>query len=242
MLNNVTALAISKYICSADELARRSGLHLTMGDDFEEYVGITSRLPGKLPTYPNFRPDCSDLPPGNAFWIIGRDREGRVAHVQAMRLDDLSNTNIAEHLESLRACFTDPNVKAGPDSSCISSAPTARQITGLVAYHGDIWLREDFRGRGLATLIGRIAFGLAWAKWAPDFIYALVAGWNVEKGVVDRYGYLHRERHGSVLRLPAHRIDDDDWLVWLTRDELLRTLSRSSASPLRGESTLSATA
>ncbi|WP_322884537.1 hypothetical protein U8C35_29190 (plasmid) [Sinorhizobium medicae] len=235
MLSNVTALEVSKYIYAADELARRSGLHLTMGDDFEEYVGITSRLPGKPATTPNFRPDCSDLSLENAFWIIGRDREGRVAHVQAMRLDDLSDTNIAEHLESLRACFTDPNVKAGPGSSCISSAPTARRITGLVAYHGDIWLREDFRGRGLATLIGRIAFGLAWAKWSPDFIYALVARWNIEKGIVDRYGYLHREPHGSVLRLPAHRIDDDDWLVWLTRDELLRTLSRSSASPARGE-------
>ncbi|RVI63712.1 hypothetical protein [Sinorhizobium meliloti] len=235
MLRNVTALEVSKYIYAADELARRSGLHLTMGDDFEEYVGITSRLSGKPATTPNFRPDCSDLSLGKAFWIIGRDPEERVAHVQAMRLDDLSDTNIAEHLESLRACFTNPNVQAGPGSSCISSAPTARKITGRVAYHGDIWLREDFRGRGLATLIGRIAFGLAWAKWSPDFIYALVAGWNIEKGIVDRYGYLHREPHGSVLRLPAHRIDDDDWLVWLTRDELLRTLSRSSASPARGE-------
>ncbi|MFC3320515.1 hypothetical protein [Mesorhizobium cantuariense] len=92
----------------------------------------------------------------------------------------------------------------------------------LAGQHGDIWLREDFRGRGLSTYIGGIAFGLAWAKWSPDFIYALVAGWHIEKGVVDRYGYLHREPHGSVLHLPAHGIHDDDWLVWLTRDELLK--------------------
>ncbi|MHC2357535.1 hypothetical protein ACVMB3_007058 [Sinorhizobium meliloti] len=218
MQSNMTMLEVSKYICAADELARRSGLHITMGDDFEEYVGITSRLPGKPPTTPNFRPDCSDLSLGKAFWIIGRDREGRVAHVQAMRLDDLSDTNIAEHLESLRACFADP-CKAGPGSSCSCTAPTARMINGLVAYHGDIWLREDFRGRGLATIIGRIAFGLAWAKWSPDLIYALVAGWNIEKGIVDRYGYQHREPHGSTLRLPAWGIEDDDWFVWLTRDE-----------------------
>ncbi|MBX5180475.1 hypothetical protein HJB77_30270 [Rhizobium lentis] len=224
MRNNVTMLGMAKYICAADALARKSGLSIEMGDDFEKYLGITSRLPGKPPTTPNFRPDCSDLKPGKAFWIIGRDHKGKVAHVQAVRVDDLSNTNLREHLESLKACFADPQ-KAGPGSSCNCYAPSADSITNLVAYHGDVWLREDFRGRGLSVLIGRIAFGLAAAKWTPDFICALVAGWNIEKGIVERYGYLHREPHGSVLRLPAHGINDDEWLVWLTRDELLTNLS-----------------
>ncbi|WP_205587530.1 hypothetical protein [Rhizobium jaguaris] len=240
MQSNVTTLKVSKYICAADELGRTSGLHIAMGDDFEEYVQITSKLPGKSPTYPSFRPDCSDLPPGKAFWIIGRDREGRVAHVQALRLDDLCDTDLAEHLGSLRAWFADANLSAGPDTSSQCNAPSARSITGRVAYQGDIWLRKDFRGRGLSTFIGRIAFGLAWAKWSPDFIYALVAGWHIEKGIVDRYGYLHREPHGSILHLPAHGIDDADWLVWLTRDELLTTLSCTSVWQALDESTLAA--
>lgn len=228
MQSNVTTLELARCICAADELGRKMGLHITMGEDFEEYVGITSRLPGKSPTYPSFRPDCSYLPPGKAFWIVGRDQDGRVAHVQAMRLYHLSNTDVAEHLGSLRAWFADPTFIAGSGSSSRCNAPTGRAMTGLVAYHGDIWLREDFRGRGLSTFIGRIAFGLAWAKWSPDFIYALVADWHVQKGVVDQYGYLHQEPHGSVLHLPAHGIDDDDWLVWLTRDELLKTVHASS--------------
>ncbi|MDL2403802.1 hypothetical protein [Rhizobium mayense] len=228
MQNKVMTLEVSKYICAADELGRRSGVHFTMGDDFEEYVRITSRLPGKSPTFPNFNPECSDLSPEKAFWIIGRDGEGRAAHVQAMRLDDLSDTSVAEHLSSLRACFADPSIKAGLGSSCICDAPSARSMTGLVAYRGDMWLREDFRGRGLMAFLGRLAFGLAWARWSPDFIYALVAGWYIEKGIADRCGYRHREPHGSVLRLPSHGIDDDDWLVWLTRDDLLQMLSRTS--------------
>ncbi|MCO5966616.1 hypothetical protein [Sinorhizobium meliloti] len=225
MKSNATTLEISKYICAADKLGRKAGLEISMGDDFEEYVGITSRLPGKSPTTPNFHPDCSELSPGSAFWIIGRDRSGKVAHVQALRLVDLANTNLAEHLVSLRACFADPDRKAGPGSSSSCYAPTAHHITGLVAYHGDIWLRKDFRGCGLSDFIGRIAFGLACAKWSPDFIYALVADWSIQKGVVDRYGYLHREPHGSVLRLPDYGIDDDEWLVWLKREELLKRLA-----------------
>ncbi|MER8703862.1 hypothetical protein [Mesorhizobium sp. M1273] len=230
MQGNVTTLDASRFICAAYKLARKSGLHITMGDDFEEYVRITGKLRGKSPTDPNFRPDCSDLLAGKAFWIIGRDRQDRVAHVQAMRLDDLSNTTLDEHLGTLRAFFADPELKAGPGSSCNCYAPSARGITGLVAYRGDLWLREDFRGRGLLAFLGRIAFGLAWAKWSPDFIYALVAGWNIEKGVADRNGYLHKEPHGAILRLPAQRIYEDDWLVWLTREDMLKMLSSASGS------------
>ncbi|RVL72543.1 hypothetical protein CN140_33450 [Sinorhizobium meliloti] len=225
MHGNVTTLDVSKFICATDELARRSGLSITMGEDFGEYVRITSKLPGKRPTYPNFCPDCSDLLPGKAFWIVGRDREGTVAHVQAMRVDDLSDTNLAEHLESLKSCFKDPGLKAGQYSSCRCYAPSARGITGIVAYRGDLWLREDFRGRGLMSFIGHIAFGLAWAKWAPDFIYSLVADWYVAKGVLGRSGYVNREQHGSVLRLDAEGIDDDDWLLWMTRDQVLQMIS-----------------
>jgi hypothetical protein len=75
------------------------------------------------------------------------------------------------------------------------------------------------------SYIGHIAFGLAWAKWAPDFIYSLVADWYVAKGVLGRSGYVNREQHGSVLRLDAEGIDDDDWLLWMTRDQVLQMIS-----------------
>jgi hypothetical protein len=232
MREHVPALNVSRYICAFDEIGRRVGLYFSMGDDFEEYLGITSRLPGKSPTYPNFRPECSNLRAGKAFWIVGRDKTGGVAHVQAMRMDDLSNTNLAEHLESLRACYESPKLKAGPGSTCKCYAPAARGITRKVAYHGDIWLRRDFRGLGLPSTFARIAFGLAWAKWSPDFIYALVPDWAIKHGVARRYGYLHREPHGAVLRLPQEGLEDDDWLIWLTRDEVTKLISRTTNAQL----------
>ncbi|RVQ47070.1 hypothetical protein CN245_32070, partial [Sinorhizobium meliloti] len=50
MLRNVTAVEVSKYIYAADELARRSGLHLKMGDDSEEYVGFRRSCVGASTT------------------------------------------------------------------------------------------------------------------------------------------------------------------------------------------------
>lgn len=232
MLENTSVLNVSRYICAFDDIGRKLGLHFSMGDNFEEYLGITSKIPGKSPTYPNFRPECSDLGAGNAFWIVGRDKAGAVGHVQALRLNDLANGNLAGHLESLRACYKDPRLHAGPGVTCRCYAPSARHITHKVAYQGDIWLRKDFRGLGLSNTLARLAFGLAWAKWSPDFIYALVPDWSVTHGIVERYGYLHREPHGSVLCLPDEDVDDDDWLIWLTRDEVLKLISRNANAHL----------
>lgn len=224
--DNMTTLDISRYIHSFDEAACKAGITFKMGEDFEQYLEITTNIVGKSPTTPMFRPDCSRLEPGGAFWIIGEDESGKVAHVQALRVDDLRTTNLAEHLESLKACYADPK-KAGPGSSCVCRASTARKITGAVVYHGDVWLRDDFRGQGLPRIFASIAFGLAWAKWSPDFIYGLVPTWSIEKGVADLYGYLHREAHGSILHLPDRQIEDDDWLVWLTRRELSLLIERT---------------
>jgi hypothetical protein len=232
MPGNIPVLDVSRYICAFDEIGRKIGLHFAMGDDFEEYLDITSRIPGKSATYPNFRPECSNLGGGRAFWIIGRDKSGGLAHVQALRIDDLGKGNLAEHLESLRACYADPKLQAGPGSTCKCYAPAARGISRKVVYHGDLWLRKDFRGLSMPGTLARIAFGLAWAKWAPDFIYALVPDWLVKKGIVEQYGYAHRELHGSILNLPEEGVEDDDWLIWLTRDEVARLISRTADARL----------
>ncbi|RWM47986.1 MAG: hypothetical protein EOR85_33030 [Mesorhizobium sp.] len=227
----VTTLDVSRYIYSFDEAARKAGIRFKTGENFEEYIEITTNIVGKSPTFPKFRPECSRLEPGRAFWIVGEDQAGDIAHVQALRVDYLT-TNLTEHLESLKDCYADPKIQAGSGSSCVCHAPAARNITGTVAYHGDIWLREDFRGQGLPRTFSSLAFGLAWAKWSPDFIYAFVPTWSIEKGVADRYGYRHREAHGSVLRIPDLGIEDDEWLVWLTRFELSELIKRTVTETL----------
>lgn len=48
----------------------------------------------------------------------------------------------------------------------------------------------------------------------------LVAQWLLDKGAVTQYGYLHHEPGGSILRLVDEDIVDDDWLIWITGEEL----------------------
>ncbi|OSJ36676.1 hypothetical protein BSZ19_03125 [Bradyrhizobium japonicum] len=151
---------------------------------------------------------------------MGVDKKNDVAILAAARLYDLSHTCFAEHFQSLRAFYADPTIHAHPLDRCTCTAPSAKKITGKVAYHGDYWVRRDFRGKGMSKIIARITHGLSFALWAPDFLCGLVARWSLDKGIVAQYGYAHHEEGGSILQLVENNIVDDDWLVWRTGEEL----------------------
>ncbi|MET4484299.1 hypothetical protein [Bradyrhizobium sp. F1.13.3] len=222
MAGLVNQLQVSRFLQVYDNAAARRGIELSIGFDFREYVAITSATPTKGRTYPNFRPERSPIRSGEGYWIIGLDKNKEVALTDAARLYDLSRSNLAEHLESLSAFYDDPSVHAHSQDRCVCNAPSATRITGKVAYHGDLWVRKDCRGQGLAKIVAGVAHGLSFAMWTPDFLCSLVGGFSLEKGLVAQYEMAHQEPGGSILQLVEENIVDDDWLIWLTGEELRR--------------------
>ncbi|MGV7218876.1 hypothetical protein [Bradyrhizobium sp. UFLA05-112] len=225
-------LQVARFLQVYDDAAAQKGIRLSIGFDFHEYVSITRATPTKGPTYPNFRPDRSPIKSGEGYWIIGVDKNNDVAVLEAARLYDLSHSNFAEHLQSLKAFYADPTIHAHPLDRCTCTAPSAKKITGKVAYHGDLWVRKDFRGQGVPKIIAGILHGVTFAMWAPDFLCSLVARWSLEKGLVARYEMLHHEPGGSILQLVEEDIVDDDWLIWLTREELRSQVERHDRAEL----------
>lgn len=221
MKSVLNPLQVARFLQAYDDAAIQKGIKLAIGFDFHEYVSITRATRTKGPTYPNFRPDRSPIQPGEGFWIMGVDENNEVVLLEAARLYDLSRSNLAEHLESLKAFYADPMLHAHSRDRCTCVAPSAKNIVGKVAYLGDRWVRKDFRGQGISKIMAGIARGTAFAMWAPDFLFALVARRLLEKGVV--YGYSHQEPGGSILQLVEENIVDHDCLVWQTGEEL-RTL------------------
>lgn len=69
----------------------------------------------------------------------------------------------------------------------------------------------------MPKIIGEILHGLSYTMWNPDFVCGLVAACTLEKRV---YEEKHYEPGGSVLQLVEENIADDDWLVWVTSEEL----------------------
>lgn len=152
--------------------------------------------------------------------MIGVDKANGVALVEAARLSALSQSNFAEHLESLKAFYADPALHAHPQDCCTCTAPSAKKITGRVAYHGDFWLK-DFRGQGLPKMMAAILHGVSLVMWTPDFLCGLAGRWTLDKGVLAQYGHTRHEPGGSILRLVEEDIVADDLLVWLTGEVLL---------------------
>ncbi|MDA9513043.1 hypothetical protein XI04_08205 [Bradyrhizobium sp. CCBAU 11430] len=215
----VNLLQVARFLNVFDEAAIRKGVKLSIGYDFHQYVSMTEAIPTKGRTYPIFRPDRSPIKPGEGCWVVGVDKNSEIVLVEAARLYNLSNSNLAEHLQSLRFFYADPGKHAHPEDHCICRAPAARKITGTVVYHGDIWVRKDFRGQGMAKIMAGIMRGVSLAMWAPDFTCGLGGQWSVDKRV---YDISRCEPGGSILRLVDEDIVDDDWLFWTTREDLIR--------------------
>ncbi|UPK28167.1 hypothetical protein [Bradyrhizobium sp. 195] len=213
----VNPLRVSRCLQIHEDVAARKGIRFFIGFDFHEYNLITRTTPAKERTNPNFRSDRSRVEAGEGYWIIGVDKNNDVAGLEAARLYRLSHSNFAEHLESLKAFYADPTRHAHPQDRCICTAPTAKKMTGKVAYHGDLWVRRDLRGQGIRKIITRITHGVSFAMWAPDFLCALVARSTLDKGVDDMP---HHEAGGAVLQLVDEDIVEDNWLSWLTGEEL----------------------
>lgn len=231
MTSVVDPLQVSRFLQAYDTAANQKGIKLSIGFDFHKYVSITRALPTKRPTQPSFRPDRSPIKSDEGYWLIGVDKNNEVALVEAARLYDLSHSNFAEHLESLKAFYADPTVHAHPQSRCICTAPSAKEIAGKVAYHGDFWLRTDFRGQGIPKIMAAILRGASFAMWAPDFVCGLAARWLLDKGVLAQYGHAHHES-GAILQLVEEDIADDDLLVWMTGEELRNLVYRHDRADL----------
>ncbi|UPK34481.1 hypothetical protein IVB18_41400 [Bradyrhizobium sp. 186] len=221
----VNPLHVTRFLQVYDDAAAKRGIKLSIGFDFHKYVSIARTTPTKALTSPIFQLDSSPIKSGGGFWMIGLDKNDDVAVLQAVRLYDLSRTNFAEHLAEV--FHADPAQHAHPHDGKLCIAPSARNMAGKVAYHGDGWVRKDYRGQSLPKIMAGIAFGVSFAMWAPDFVCGLVARWLLDKGVVAQYGYAHHESGG--LRLVEQNVLNEYFLVWLTGNELRSVVDRELA-------------
>ncbi|WP_456679852.1 hypothetical protein [Bradyrhizobium sp. USDA 3311] len=214
-------MRVSRTLQIHDDFLAEKGVKLRLGFDFDEFARISRTTPTKEPIEPNFRPDLSPINPGEGYWIMGLDNENAVGILAAQRLYDLSGSNLAEHFESLKAFYADPAVCANRYYRCTCRVASATTITGKVAYHGDYWIRSDFRGKGLSGTIAKVTHSLSFAMWAPDFLCALVERWALDKGLVLQYACAHHEGDVSILvEVEGEIMDYDYWLIWRTREEL----------------------
>lgn len=212
---------LDRFILLAGGSVRRRGLHLTIEDDFGALLAVNAANRADWhPLAPSFDPRHGAVNAGNAFWIRGRNESGDTVLTHAIRHYQMIETTLAAELESLRLLYGDPQRQARPHEICRVSVAAAQQIRGSVVYSGGTWLRPDFRGRGLASIVPRLARSIALARWNTDFAFSLVERPLVEKGLARRYGFRLVE-YGVDWRNSSAADHIEFALVWIGRDDFL---------------------
>jgi hypothetical protein len=222
-------LDISTAIAVIQSKVVNQGLTLKESADFELFETTIRGTEDKY-LMEDFSPRFFDLHGATAFWVGAFNEEGKVVSVQAAKVEDLQDRSLADHWhQQQRRIFVDPNpeVKFGNEH-----AHDAYFMRGKIAYHGNLWLRRDLRGAGLAESLTQLGFLIALLKWSPDYLYGLMAARSAEKGFGIRVGYRRFVPRGTHWDQAPSNIRPDDWLVYSTRSDLIglaKLIIRTSA-------------
>jgi hypothetical protein len=179
---------LARFVLEGDKAARELGIHLRLRYDFGEllYVNRQQTSRGNWFRLVNmFNPECSDLSPGNSYWISGEDDQGEIVVTQAGRVYYWPDTTLEQEARLMFYGGHDEGQR------CIVTATDAKSISGVVFYGGSVWVRPDFRGRRLSQLLPRLGRAYAVARWPVDSGISFVAPALVEKGIAAGYGYKH---------------------------------------------------
>ncbi len=199
-----------------------AGLLLEIHNDMAKFIETKRSVRGLIAD-PCFNPLQSTAGPGNAFWVSGTDQEGEVVHLQALRVCDASSLH-----DELRARQCDYRPYEFEVCEDRSSFHLERDLVGALGYHGELWLREDWRARHMAPTLARLAIVIARARWQPDQMWSLVAEDRANQRYLSLIGYrrlapeVYWVDQAGRVRLRDHVAS----ISALEIDAMVRTLSR----------------
>ncbi len=228
-------LELSEYIERLRSYAEQQGIILSWHQDFSALQQIAAQLEDRPGVQPYFDITKSETSERNAFWLKGLNRAGEVVHIQAVRRIDLGEMTLADHLDRFRRLYTVPGFDIDLDESDVMPVRLAREITGVCCYHGEIWVRRDFRRLNLGEALPRLAVAIAQIQWQPRYMYGLIIPQLAFKGMTTRYGYCHVHPSPFVWKNSSGNVVRKVWLVMMESCEffdLIRAEEMESQVPV----------
>ncbi len=194
--------------------------------NFDDLLKTVHEIEDKGELTPIFDVRHSDIGPENGFWLRGLDEAGNVMHVQAVRHDNLSETTLSEHWKNDPLLYCTQGLGIDILKSEYDVAPVANEISGSVCYHGELWVEKSYRQIRLASKLANLAMLMALGRFRPDYLYCLIVPKVIRTGLSVRNGYLHMHPQGIRWHIPGNEVPYDEYLVWMTGEELTDLMSR----------------
>ncbi len=216
------SLRLTRYVSDLTDYTKQSGIRLQYGHDFAWFRDTLKHQPLRHPINPAFDPDRCRLPDKSGLWIIGYDRNDNIVHTQAIKLLQLEGGTLEQHFQRRLWDFRSHGYDFDRQRCHWLLTPQARNISGTVTYHGELWLKggpDGYRGGSLVVLLTRLMLLKALLRFSPDFMIGLQAPMTTFRGLSVREGYLRAEQRTIVWALRNSSHFEEDWLVWMSREE-----------------------
>jgi hypothetical protein len=171
-----------------------------------------------LPLVPMFDETYHSFDDSNFVAILGINAAGDVVTANAIRLYDWRNMDLAHAARTLRLMYEDPK-NAQPEEACRIPIASAHRITGKVAFSGAAWVRDDYRNRGLGSLLPYSMKLLGFTLWRPDVTFGLMHLKVHLAGFAPRFGFTHAQP--GVMWVKGIHGDAPMSLAWVQNDDIL---------------------
>jgi len=219
--------SINTNIQAIRKIIRNLGITIRLGTDLDDFSKIVSRQPLRHPLAPAFDPDYECVAHKNVLWMAGYANDGELVCTQAIKLVDLGNNSLGQYLDhrmwEIHPYGYDPEVT----ETKYFLSDEAKKISGLVTYHGELWMKggpNGVRGGSLAVMITRLILLECLLRWSPDFLIGLQSPVTACRGLGVRESYLRLEQRSVIWYKETTNELLEGWLVWMSAKEAIFNL------------------
>lgn len=173
----------------------RRGIRIQIGTDFRHYRDtVQFQNPERLIGLA-FDPDVHNLNADNSYFVLGFDDTGCLVLTQAVRLLSTDRINLSDYFSENFLHFQPPGLYPDTQTSRYVPGPSAKRLEGIIAYHGEVWIKDDkrYRGTGLMRPTAKLAFTTGMCRFLPNAFVGINERIVAEKGLPTRQGYMHCE-------------------------------------------------
>ncbi len=201
---------------------RKQDLSIQLGVDFHEFRDRCNAQELRPPIKPPFDPNEASAQPLNGFWVCLYDQDGQLYQTQAMKLLTLEDTDLGTYTFQNRTTFPLECSPFNTTNITTSMTTAGHEITGRVAYHGELWGApgpNGPRGTAITPLFARAVIRMALAYLRPDQYVCFMEPKNIMRGLAARLGYGTAEQGNLLFPKADGSGDVHVWMVRMSADE-----------------------
>lgn len=213
---------LDRCLATSEDELRKAGVYLTTGYNFREFKEISKVARPSHKIGAAFDPDQGFGDGDCALWIAGRDKAGKVMHLQALRSMSIGEVTLAEYFRHNYRDYMPANLDIDFDRSRYRPGPGAKRISGNVVYAGEMWIDDSgrFRGTTMSNLLVRTTFLTALREFVADYIAVFMAQPLAHKGASVRMGFIHIEPNAVSLKVKGEKTPMQGYMAYMSAEDI----------------------